>query len=212
MHGRGRGAQCRGQRTARGQSDLQGHLGSTRRQRCRVFARHSVLHLARTCSVVRAGSSWSTPTGVRNTPSWRCSEAIARGGLTSRHVDDVEGETARLLAEGKVVGWYQGRMEWGPRALGNRSILADPRRADMKDVINSKVKFREPYRPFAPSVLQEHVENYFHFTRGLAVHDVRVPGAGREASRDSGGDACRRHRPDSDRLARAQPQILGSDE
>ena len=49
----------------------------------------------------------------------------------------------------------QGRMEWGPRALGNRSILADPRRADMKDVINSKIKFREPYRPFAPSVLEE---------------------------------------------------------
>ena len=58
---------------------------------------------------------------------------------------------------------FQGRMEWGPRALGNRSILADPRRADMKDRINSKVKFREPYRPFAPSVLQENVEDYFHF-------------------------------------------------
>ena len=62
------------------------------------------------------------------------------------------------------MGWFQGRMEWGPRALGNRSILADPRRADMKDLINSKVKFREPYRPFAPSVLLEHVETYFHFT------------------------------------------------
>ena len=55
-------------------------------------------------------------------------------------------------------------MEWGPRALGNRSILADPRRAQMKDVINSKVKFREPYRPFAPSVLEEDVADYFHFS------------------------------------------------
>jgi carbamoyltransferase len=91
-------------------------------------------------------------------------QAIARGGLASRRVDDVEGETAKLLAEGTVVGWFQGRMEWGPRALGNRSILADPRRADMKDLINSKVKFREPYRPFAPSVLLEHVEDYFHFS------------------------------------------------
>ena len=62
------------------------------------------------------------------------------------------------------IGWYQGRMEWGPRALGNRSILADPRRAEMKDVINSKVKFREPYRPFAPSVLEEDVAEYFHFS------------------------------------------------
>ena len=90
-------------------------------------------------------------------------QAIARGGLSSRRLDDVAGETARLLAEGRVVGWFQGRMEWGPRALGNRSILADPRRAEMKDTINSKVKFREPYRPFAPSVLQENVEDYFHF-------------------------------------------------
>jgi carbamoyltransferase len=63
-----------------------------------------------------------------------------------------------------VIGWYQGRMEWGPRALGNRSVLADPRRAEMKNVINSKVKFREPYRPFAPSVLEEDVEDYFHFS------------------------------------------------
>ena len=90
-------------------------------------------------------------------------QAIARGGLSSRRMDDVEGETARLLADGRIVGWFQGRMEWGPRALGNRSILADPRRAEMKDAINSKVKFRERYRPFAPSVLQENVEDYFHF-------------------------------------------------
>jgi carbamoyltransferase len=59
------------------------------------------------------------------------------------------------LEDGAVVGWYQGRFEWGPRALGNRSIIADPRRADMKDVVNIKIKFREPFRPFAPSVLAE---------------------------------------------------------
>jgi carbamoyltransferase len=76
----------------------------------------------------------------------------------------VERQTARLLSDGHVIGWYQGRMEWGPRALGNRSILADPRRADMKNVINSKVKFREPYRPFAPSVLEEDVNGFFHFS------------------------------------------------
>jgi len=65
------------------------------------------------------------------------------------------------LTDGKVVGWFQGRFEWGPRALGNRSILADPRRPEMKDLVNSKIKFREPYRPFAPSVLSESATDYF---------------------------------------------------
>jgi carbamoyltransferase len=69
--------------------------------------------------------------------------------------------TAALLAEGNVVGWYQGRMEWGARALGNRSILADPRRADMRDLINTKIKFREKFRPFAPSILEESLHDYF---------------------------------------------------
>lgn len=64
------------------------------------------------------------------------------------------------LVNQKVVGWFQGRFEWGPRALGNRSILADPRVAEMKDIVNSKIKFREPYRPFAPSMLTEHIEDY----------------------------------------------------
>jgi carbamoyltransferase len=65
------------------------------------------------------------------------------------------------LEDGKVVGWFQGRFEWGPRALGNRSILADPRRAQMKDIVNTKIKFREPFRPFAPSVLAEQAASYF---------------------------------------------------
>jgi carbamoyltransferase len=65
------------------------------------------------------------------------------------------------LVDGKVVGWFQGRFEWGPRALGNRSILADPRSEEMKDLVNVKIKFREPFRPFAPVVLEEHVEDFF---------------------------------------------------
>jgi carbamoyltransferase len=69
--------------------------------------------------------------------------------------------TARLLADGNVVGWFQGRMEWGSRALGNRSILADPRRADMRDLINAKIKLREKFRPFAPSILEAAVCDYF---------------------------------------------------
>jgi carbamoyltransferase len=60
-----------------------------------------------------------------------------------------------------VIGWAQGGFEWGPRALGNRSILADPRRADMKDIVNTKIKFREPYRPFAPSVIEERAAEMF---------------------------------------------------
>jgi carbamoyltransferase len=70
-------------------------------------------------------------------------------------------EVARRLAEGQVVGWFQGRMEWGARALGNRSILADPRRPDMREIINAKIKLREKFRPFAPSVLEEAHGEYF---------------------------------------------------
>tara|TARA_B100000676_G_scaffold117577_2_gene117057 strand:- start:1606 stop:3306 length:1701 start_codon:yes stop_codon:yes gene_type:complete len=68
---------------------------------------------------------------------------------------------AKLISEGNVVGWYQGKMEWGPRALGNRSILADPRRKEMKDILNEKIKHRESFRPFAPSILEEKYSEYF---------------------------------------------------
>jgi carbamoyltransferase len=69
--------------------------------------------------------------------------------------------TASQIAKGRVVGWFQGRMEWGSRALGNRSILADPRRADMRDIINTRIKFRERFRPFAPSLAEEALDDYF---------------------------------------------------
>ena len=69
--------------------------------------------------------------------------------------------TAQAISEGKVIGWFQGSLEWGPRALGNRSILGDPRRADMKEILNSKIKRRESFRPFAPSILREHVIEWF---------------------------------------------------
>jgi len=68
---------------------------------------------------------------------------------------------SKMISEGKVVGWFQDKMEWGPRALGNRSILGDPRRADMKDILNIKIKRRESFRPFAPSILREHVKDWF---------------------------------------------------
>lgn len=70
-------------------------------------------------------------------------------------------KTAAEIAQGNVIGWFQGRMEWGPRALGNRSILCDPRRSDMKDILNIKIKRRESFRPFAPSILREAVSEWF---------------------------------------------------
>jgi carbamoyltransferase len=90
--------------------------------------------------------------------------------------------TAAATAAGKVIGWFQGRMEWGPRALGNRSIICDPRRADMKDILNLKIKRRESFRPFAPSVLREHVAAWFEedcdvpfMTHVFAVREEKRP-------------------------------------
>ncbi len=87
--------------------------------------------------------------------------------------------TANLIAEGNIVGWYQGKMEWGPRALGCRSILADPRKAEMKDILNEKIKHRESFRPFAPSILEEYVSEYFDIDRTspymLLVANVKKP-------------------------------------
>ncbi len=89
---------------------------------------------------------------------------IDRAGCTVERLPD-EAELCRraavAIADGKVVGWFQGRMEWGPRALGNRSILCDPRSGDMKTILNSKIKRRESFRPFAPSVLEEAVSDWF---------------------------------------------------
>ena len=87
--------------------------------------------------------------------------------------------TSRLISNGKIVGWYQGKMEWGPRALGNRSILADPRDEKMKDILNEKIKHREAFRPFAPSILEEYVSEYFDIDGSspymLLVANVKKP-------------------------------------
>jgi len=77
---------------------------------------------------------------------------------------EITRKAAQDIADGLVVGWFQGRVEFGPRALGNRSIVADPRRAEMRDVLNERIKKREPFRPFAPSILEEHVGDYFEQT------------------------------------------------
>ncbi|MDJ1158647.1 carbamoyltransferase C-terminal domain-containing protein [Chelatococcus sp. SYSU_G07232] len=108
------------------------------------------------------------PQGRRFTPylgAGLCTEPMERLAAQEprarRLGADIVTATARLLAEGKLVGWAQGRAEFGPRALGNRSILADPRPAGMKDAINAKVKYREAFRPFAPAILAEHGPAWF---------------------------------------------------
>ncbi len=93
-----------------------------------------------------------------------CIQSVLKNaGLEYRKLDrrDLLEETAEQIAAGKVVGWFQGRMEWGPRALGNRSIVAHPGRPDMKDILNARIKHREWFRPFAPSILAEYQHEYF---------------------------------------------------
>ncbi|HEY8065341.1 MAG TPA: carbamoyltransferase C-terminal domain-containing protein [Methylosinus sp.] len=93
----------------------------------------------------------------------RSDELAGKGCVVERIADEAAlcRRTADAIANGEVVGWFQGRMEWGPRALGNRSIVCDPRRADMKDILNHKIKRRESFRPFAPSIQRECVFDWF---------------------------------------------------
>ncbi|HXF39909.1 MAG TPA: carbamoyltransferase C-terminal domain-containing protein [Blastocatellia bacterium] len=105
---------------------------------------------------------------------------LDRAGVQYEKYDDNEliNRAARDIAAGAVVGWFQGRMEFGPRALGNRSIVVDPRRADMKDILNDRIKKREPFRPFAPSILEERVGDYFEQTHPaptmLMVYQIKA--------------------------------------
>jgi carbamoyltransferase len=87
-------------------------------------------------------------------------------GIKAEHVEDAQlfDRTAETIAKGEIVGWFQGKMEWGPRALGNRSIVAHPGLPNMKDILNSRIKHREWFRPFAPSILIERLGDYFEYT------------------------------------------------
>lgn len=124
-----------------------------------LYAYHALLGQPRRPDEVMTHAYWGKAYGPE-----AIEEALRRRGLEFEHFDDetrLLDRTVDDLVGGKVIGWYQGRFEWGPRALGNRSILGDPRRAEMKDVVNTKIKFREPYRPFAPSVLAGEAERFF---------------------------------------------------
>jgi carbamoyltransferase len=115
---------------------------------------------------VMKGAGWGpefTEEEIAKVVESRRGEIEREGCVVERYGDEGEmcARVARALVEGKVVGWFQGRMEWGPRALGHRSILADPRRHDVKDLLNAKIKRRESFRPFAPSVLARVVPDWF---------------------------------------------------
>jgi len=122
-----------------------------------LFVQHQVLGHPR--SFVMEHAYW----GAASTPDQVCATARSSGlrAVECRDEAELVDRTVDLLQAGMVIGWSQGAFEWGPRALGNRSILADPRRADMKDIVNTKIKFREPYRPFAPSVIEERAAELF---------------------------------------------------
>ena len=165
----------------------------------------------------RANLSWTMPTGA---PAFRIHKSMlpsrtARLAGSDYHVrtlpeEQVAKETARHISEGKIVGWFQGRAEWGPRALGNRSIVVDPRRAEMKNILNERIKHREMFRPFAPSILEEATGEYFvrsdpspFMTFAYAVRPekcAQIPSA----------HARGWHGPPADRQPRGQSALLAS--
>jgi carbamoyltransferase len=110
-------------------------------------------------------------------PSFKRSEilaAVESAGLKPRPSKSAPHDAADLIAAGKIVAWFQGRMEFGPRALGNRSLLADPRRAEMRNILNQMVKHREDFRPFAPSVMAEHADEWFEVGPHTKSHEFML--------------------------------------
>ena len=107
----------------------------------------------------------------------RANRTGVEGALIASYDRELTKMAAQAIADGKIVGWFQGRMEFGPRALGNRSIVVDPRRSEMKGILNARIKKREPFRPFAPSILEERVGEYFEQTHPsptmLMVYQVK---------------------------------------
>lgn len=134
-----------------------------------LYAYHTVLGRPRT--FVMEHAYWG-----EEHRSGEIEKFLSENGIRHQRLEHEEQLIERVvdwLQDGKVVGWLQGRFEWGPRALGSRSILADPRRADMKDIVNVKIKFREPFRPFAPSVLVERTEEYFELPEAARHYPAR---------------------------------------
>ena len=125
------------------------------------FVHHQILGLPR--AFVMENAYWGPGYSHEKIGAAIKSSRLQDEGLeiSELHEEAVTKEAAREIADGKILGWFQGRAEWGPRALGNRSIVADPRRSDMKDILNARIKHREMFRPFAPSILAECTGEYF---------------------------------------------------
>ena len=134
-----------------------------------LWAYHSVLGKPRAFCMEHA--YWGQEFGADEIRTFLESENIPH--QEAQQTGELLDRVTEYLTNGKVVGWYQGRFEWGPRALGNRSILADPRNPTMKDIVNSKIKFREPYRPFAPSVTAECATKYFEMDHAARQYPAR---------------------------------------
>jgi len=125
------------------------------------FVQHQILGLPR--SFVMENAYWGPEYSQEKIRAAVQASRLQSEGLEIQelHEEQVAREAAREVADGKILGWFQGRAEWGPRALGNRSIVADPRRKDMKEILNARIKHREMFRPFAPSILAESTGEYF---------------------------------------------------
>lgn len=124
-----------------------------------LWAYHSVLNMPR--KMVMQHAYWGEEYSDSQIKTF-----LETNNIPYEYVDDEDQITARVvdsLTRSEVIGWFQGRFEWGPRALGNRSIIADPRKGEMKNIVNTKIKYREPFRPFAPVVLSERAEEFFAF-------------------------------------------------
>ena len=130
---------------------------------CALYAYYSILNNKR---IIEQDSAHTIQNSVYLGPQYTNDQILSF--LDSKNItykkfekDELLKHTAKLISEQNIVGWFQGRVEWGPRALGDRSILADPRNGKMKDILNEKIKHRESFRPFAPSILEEYVPEYF---------------------------------------------------
>ncbi len=122
---------------------------------------HQVLGKRR--SFVMDHAYWGPGFGAEEIRSAIATSPVSQGGFCIAELSEPEllRKTAEIIAGGKILGWFQGRAEWGPRALGNRSIVADPRRPEMKEILNRRIKHREIFRPFAPSILAEATGEWF---------------------------------------------------
>ena len=181
--GRRRGAQLRGQRQAAARGAVREHLDPAGGRRCRRRPWRGPVRLASAPRQAAHAERRRCPEGAassaRATPPTRSRRSSTSVGRRYQRFDDeaalLEHVVAGYWPTEKVVGWFQGRMEFGPRALGARSILGDPRSPKMQATMNLKIKFRESFRPFAPCVLREHVHEWFEMRPG-EDSPVHAPG------------------------------------